>query len=123
MRLGDLTGAREAVTDAIIYTQQVAGVVQSDLAAMYKYVRLPVSAQARCHKTRGLNANGITNSYISVFFVVGLGPGSTLATITVQAGQMEVAIGHQESAVIVGERTLGLDHPETIRNYVRGPVG
>ena len=32
---------------------------------------------------------------------------------------MEVAIGHQESAVIVGERTLGLDHPETIRNYVR----
>ena len=30
-----------------------------------------------------------------------------------------MAIAHQESAVLIAERTLGLDHPETARLYVR----
>jgi len=44
---------------------------------------------------------------------------STLATIAHHANDYAAAVAHQEMAVMLAERTLGLDHLDTIKHYVR----
>jgi len=44
---------------------------------------------------------------------------STLATIAHHTNDHAAAVAHQEMAVMLAERTLGLDHLDTIKHYVR----